>query len=80
MLLKGGKVYLKGELRDNMDILLKDGLVEKISKNLEGDSWIDVSGMEIYPGFIDSVSSYGCLDLNFRLRTTMSYKKLLCQI
>jgi dihydroorotase len=57
LLLRDGSVYLDGTLQD-VDLLLKDGIIEKIIKRgetipSEVES-ISVAGLAVFPGFIDS--------------------------
>lgn len=71
MLLKGGNIHLEGGrvLKDH-SILIEGSKIGEIGRNLDekGRKVIDLRGMEVYPGFIDPVSSYGCMDLNFRVK------------
>ena len=62
LLIKGGMVHdgihEKAALKD---ILIKDGKIAKIGKNLSarGATLVDASGLQVYPGFIDAHSHLG---------------------
>lgn len=71
LVIKNGKVHVgNGEVLENHDVLINNGIIEKVGKNLdlEGGKTIDAQGKEIFPGFIDPVSSYGCTDITFRVK------------
>ena len=49
---KDGKIFYKGAFSD-LDILLDNGKIEKIGKNLKGDENCSAKGMLVLPGLID---------------------------
>ncbi len=63
LLLKNGLLYtMEEDAPISADLLIKDGKIEKISKNItpnEGAEVIDAKGMHILPGFIDAHSHIG---------------------
>ncbi len=50
--IKGGKVFCKGGFSE-VDILLSDGRIEKIARNLKGDENYNAKGLLVLPGLID---------------------------
>ena len=52
LLISGGKIFINSEFA-LQDILIENGLIAKIGKNLSGDEKIDASGLLIVPGLID---------------------------
>ena len=62
LLIKGGMVHDGIHEKPAMkDILVKDGKIAKIGKNLtaKGATVVDASGLQVYPGFIDAHSHLG---------------------
>ncbi len=54
MVIKGGRVIDPASKRDEVcDILVKDGRISEIGKNLVGEKTIDAKGLIVCPGFID---------------------------
>ncbi len=51
--LKDGFVYKEGKF-EKVDILVKDGKIEKAGKDLRGEKIENLEGLFIYPGFVDS--------------------------
>ena len=71
MLLKAGNIHMEnGRVLENYDLLTEGKYIKRIEKNIDVDSVevVDVEGLEIFPGFIDPVSSYGSMDLNFSMK------------
>ena len=58
-----------GYIKKNYDILIKQGIIVKIGQDLKynGCEVIDASNQEVFPGFIDPVSSIGCIDKTFTI-------------
>jgi dihydroorotase len=53
VLVSGGKAFVNGQFMET-DILIEDGLIKKIRKNIKSDTEsIDASGLLIVPGLID---------------------------
>lgn len=50
--IKNGKVFYKGKFSE-LDIVLEDGKIKKIGKNLKSDERYDAKGMLVLPGLID---------------------------
>lgn len=68
MIIKNGKIHIgNGNVLENHDILISDGIIKKVGEDLDsnGEEVIDAEGKEVFPGFIDPVSSYGCMDVTF---------------
>ena len=63
LLIKNGLLYtMEQEKEVKADLLIKDGKIEKIAKNIEVKEQtqvIDAEGMKVYPGFIDAHSHIG---------------------
>ena len=58
----GGTIHTgKGEVLENTDILIDNGKIVEVGKNLKGkaEGYIDVSGKVILPGLIDAMSELG---------------------
>ena len=58
-LIKCGKMFdgIHEEMYENMEILIKDNVIEEVGKNLgypEGTKIIDLSGSTVTPGMIDA--------------------------
>lgn len=53
MLLRGGEVYKEGRF-EHADVLIRDGKIAAIGKDLACGNTLDVSGMKVVPGFIDA--------------------------
>jgi len=63
MLIKNGTVItVTGDVMENTDVLVRDGKISKIGKNLNlpnGAKEIDATGMHVMPGIIDAHSHVG---------------------
>lgn len=63
ILIKDAKIFTMEEnVLENYDLLLKNGKIEKIEKNIkekEVDQVIDAAGLNVYPGLIDAHSHVG---------------------
>ena len=58
----GGTVHTgKGEVLENTDILIDNGKIVEVGKDLKGkaEGFIDAAGKVILPGFIDAMSELG---------------------
>ena len=66
ILLKGGTLHPITSNSIVSDIILKDGKILKIGKNLllNKSEVIDVSGLHIYPGLIASATTLGLVEIN----------------
>ena len=62
MLIKNGRIHDgKGNIF-NADIRVKDGKILKIAENLKlnkNEELVDAKGLEVFPGFIQTLSSWG---------------------
>lgn len=75
ILIKNGKVHLgNGKILENTDILIKDGKICKVESDIDEKDVdiIDAKGKEVFPGFIDSITHWGCLGSTF---TDMDYEE-----
>lgn len=71
MIIRNGNIHVgNGTVLNNYDILVEDRFIKSIAKNIkiEDELEINAEGKEVYPGFIDPVSSFGCMDLSFSIR------------
>lgn len=62
-IIKSGTVHIgNGQVLENTDILVNKGKIVKVEKNIECSEAevIDAAGKEVFPGFIDPISSIGC--------------------
>ena len=51
--IKGGNVVLYDEIAENTDILIENGKILKLGKNLTAEKEIDATGKYVFPGFVD---------------------------
>ena len=62
LIIKGGEIH-NGIKEEGFiaDILVKDGKISKIGRNLsaKGAEIVDAKGLKVYPGFIDAHSHLG---------------------
>ncbi len=62
MLIKNGRVHDGLGKVKNVDIRIKDGIIEEMGKNLQAvgnEEVFDAKGMEILPGFVHAISNWG---------------------
>lgn len=67
LLIKNATVHVgNGEVLKDYDILIKDGLIEKVEKDIneKNSTIVDASGKEVFPGFIEPMTCMGCLDFS----------------
>lgn len=71
-LIKSGRVHIgNGKVLENTDILIDKDKIIRIDKDIENDcEVIDAKGKDIFPGFIDPISQYGCIDTTFSIKDT----------
>lgn len=65
-IIKNGTVHIgNGEVLTNTDILTDGKIIKEIGKNIKNSDAkiIDATGKEVFPGFIDPVSSIGCMGI-----------------
>ena len=53
IVIKGGNPVLTDRVADNTDILIENGKIKAIGKDLSGETEIDAKGCYILPGFVD---------------------------
>ena len=53
MLLRGGEVYINGRF-EKTDVLVRNGKIAEIGRELSAENVLDASGMKVVPGFIDA--------------------------
>ncbi|NLV76445.1 MAG: amidohydrolase family protein [Tissierellia bacterium] len=71
MIIKNGNIHVgNGKILEGYDVLIEKGIIKKVTKNIykDDDKIIDGKGMEVFPGFIDPVSSYGCMDIGSKIK------------
>lgn len=71
MIIKNGKIHIgNGEVLNDYDILIEGKTIKKIDKNIEKKDAIiiDARDREIFPGFIDPVTSLGSMDISFSVK------------
>lgn len=64
LLIKNGCIHDGlGNVFENTDIIIESGIIKDIGKSLRCPNAIvkDASGKDIFPGFIDTINSYGCV-------------------
>lgn len=59
-----------GEILKNYDILIEGKTIKKVDKNIEIEDQIIIHAKdkEVFPGFIDPVTSLGSMDISFSIR------------
>ena len=65
-IIKNGQVHIgNGEILSNTDILIENGKISEIGKDLkkDGAEIVDATGKDVFPGFIDTLSSIGCMGI-----------------
>lgn len=68
MLIKNGRIHVgNGEVLENADVLIKDGKILKVGQGIKDEdaNVIDAKGMEVFPGFIDTITNWGCMGYSF---------------
>lgn len=67
ILIKNGRIVpVEGEIVENADLLIANGTIAAIGKDLSvspGSKVVDASGMSVYPGFIDAFTHYGLAEI-----------------
>jgi hypothetical protein len=67
MAIRGARVYtVSGPILEKATVLIKDGLIEDVGENVAipaGVTVIDGSGLNVYPGLIDALSTWGVAEL-----------------
>lgn len=67
ILIKNGTIVpVEGETIQNGDLLIEDGKIAAIGKDIQAGKdtkVIDASGMFVYPGFIDAYSGFGLMEI-----------------
>jgi imidazolonepropionase-like amidohydrolase len=77
-LLTNAKIYtVTNGILEDTDLLIQNGLIKSIGKNIahENHTVIDCSGKSVYPGFIDSGTSLGLVEVN-SIAETQDYMEL----
>lgn len=71
MIIKNGNIHVgNGVILENTDILIENGIIKQIGKDIreENQKIINAKNQEVFPGFIDPVSSFGCMDISFNMK------------
>ncbi len=66
ILIKNGNVHVgNGDVLANHDILVENNIIKKVGQNLQcnGIEVVDVTGKEVFPGFIDPISAIGAMGI-----------------
>ncbi|MGD0580233.1 MAG: amidohydrolase, partial [Bryobacteraceae bacterium] len=67
MAIRGARVYtVSGPVLEKATVLIKDGLIEAVGENVPipaGVTVIDGTGLNVYPGLIDALSTWGIAEL-----------------
>src|SRR5262249_23756201 len=78
-LLRGGNVHtMSGPTLENTSILVRDGKIVGVGKDLaapKGVKVVDVKGLDVYPGLIDSGTEVGLIEIN-SVRETLDTTEL----
>ena len=65
--IRGARVYtVSGPVLEKATVLIKDGLIEAVGENIPipaGVTVIDGTGLNVYPGLIDALSTWGIAEL-----------------
>lgn len=65
-IIKNGEVHIgNGQVLHHTDVLIENGKISNIGENLQKDGAeiVDATGKEVFPGFIDALSSIGCMGI-----------------
>lgn len=66
MILKNATVHTGcGEILQNCDIRIENGKIAEIGTGLQGDEVMDLTGKQVFPGFIDAGGYMGTMDMAF---------------
>ena len=76
MVIKNGKIVTKDAVLEGYDILVEDGIIKKIGKDLQSDEIVDACGHYVTPGFID-IHTHGGYEADFMDCTYEAYAKAL---
>ena len=53
MIIKNGKIITPYKILSGYDVLVDNGVIKDIGKNLSGENCIDIDGAFVAPGFVD---------------------------
>ena len=71
MIIKNANLHIgNGKVLKNHDILIEGNIIKEIDKNIDKENEIVIDGKdkEIFPGFIDPVTSLGSMDISFSVK------------
>jgi imidazolonepropionase-like amidohydrolase len=77
-LLTNAKIFtVTNGILEDTDLLIEEGLIKSIGKDISHENYtvIDCSGKSVYPGFIDSGTSLGLVEVN-SIAETQDYMEL----
>ena len=76
MLIKNAEIITPDKILSGYDLLIEDGIIKKIDKNLHAPDVIDAEGMYLTPGFVD-IHTHGGYEADFMDSTDESYAAAL---
>lgn len=71
MIIKNGNIHVgNGQVLNDYDILIEGKTIKQVERNIQGKGrlTIDAKGKEVFPGFIDPVTSLGSMDISFSVK------------
>lgn len=76
MVIKNGKIVTPTQILDGYDILVQNGIIQNIEKNLHDDTILDANGAYVTPGFVD-IHTHGGYGADFMDSTEDAIEKAL---
>jgi len=76
MIIKNGKIITPYKILSGYDVLVDNGVIKDIGKNLSGENCIDVDGAFVAPGFVD-IHTHGGYGADFMDSSDDAFSKAL---
>ncbi|MBQ9796586.1 MAG: N-acetylglucosamine-6-phosphate deacetylase [Clostridia bacterium] len=76
MVIKNGKIVTPTQILDGYDILVQNGIIQEIGKDLYDDTMLDANGAYVTPGFVD-IHTHGGYGADFMDSTEDAFEKAL---
>ena len=76
MVIKNGKIVTPMQILEGYDILIENGIIREIGKNLDDGTALDAEGAYVTPGFVD-IHTHGGYGADFMDCTQNAFEKAL---